>query len=75
MKRSGCESGSKETRYRFDPAPGGRTLQQQAFVRDDQGRDLRELTFAPQAELWRCQSTCGVLGVVEHCVYRRPNGQ
>jgi hypothetical protein len=61
MKRSGCESGSKETRYRFDPAPGGRTLQQQAFVRDDQGRDLRELTFAPQAELWRVNQRAAFL--------------
>lgn len=42
-----------ETRYRFAPAPDGRALQQQATVRDDQGRDLLQLTFAPQAELWR----------------------
>ena len=42
-----------ETRYRFAPAPDGRALQQQATVRDQEGRDLLQLTFAPQAELWR----------------------
>ncbi len=42
-----------ETRYRFAPAPDGRALQQQANVRDPEGRELLQLTFAPQAELWR----------------------
>jgi len=42
-----------ETRYRFAPAPDGRALQQQATARDQEGRDLLQLTFAPQAELWR----------------------
>jgi hypothetical protein len=42
-----------ETRYRFAPAPDGRALQQKATARDQEGRDLLQLTFAPQAELWR----------------------
>ena len=40
-----------ETRYRFAPAPDGRALQQKATARDQEGRDLLQLTFAPQAEL------------------------
>ena len=42
-----------ETRYRFAPAPDGRGLQEQATVQDAEGHDLLQLTFAPQAELWR----------------------
>src|SRR5437667_8639716 len=42
-----------ETRYRFAPAPDGRALQEQATVQDAEGHDLLQLTFAPQAELWR----------------------
>jgi len=42
-----------ETRYRFAPAPDGRALQEQATVQDALGHDLLQLTFAPQAELWR----------------------
>jgi ATP-dependent helicase YprA (DUF1998 family) len=42
-----------ETKYRFAPSPDGRALQQQAAARDPEGRELIQLTFAPQAELWR----------------------
>lgn len=42
-----------ETKYRFAPSPDGRTLQQQATARDPESRELLQLTFAPQGELWR----------------------
>ncbi|MFI5107573.1 MAG: Zn-binding domain-containing protein [Terriglobales bacterium] len=42
-----------ETRYRFAPGPDGRALQEQATARDSEGHELLQLTFAPQAELWR----------------------
>jgi hypothetical protein len=42
-----------ETKYRFAPGPDGRALQQQATARDPKGYELLQLTFAPQAELWR----------------------
>jgi very-short-patch-repair endonuclease len=42
-----------ETKYRFAPAPDGRALQEQATVNDADGHNLLQLTFAPQAELWR----------------------
>lgn len=42
-----------ETRYRFAPAPDGRTLQEKATVKDADEHELLQLTFAPQAELWR----------------------
>lgn len=42
-----------ETKYRFAPSPDGTTLQQQAISRDEDNRELLQLTFAPQGELWR----------------------
>jgi hypothetical protein len=42
-----------ETKYRFAPSADGRALQREAAARDDEGRDLLQLMFAPQAELWR----------------------
>jgi hypothetical protein len=42
-----------ETKYRFAPSPDGRALQQRAVARDPEGHELLQLTFAPQAELWR----------------------
>jgi hypothetical protein len=42
-----------ETRYRFAPSPDGKSLQQQAAAQRDDGRELLQLTFAPQAEIWR----------------------
>ena len=42
-----------ETKFRFAPAPDGRALQQRAFNHDTQGHGLLQITFAPQAELWR----------------------
>jgi hypothetical protein len=42
-----------ETKYRFAPAPDGNTLQQRAIAQGSDGSALLELTFAPQAELWR----------------------
>ena len=42
-----------ETKFRFAPSPDGRALQQRAVVQDAEAHELLQLTFAPQAELWR----------------------
>ena len=42
-----------ETKYRFAPSPDGRALQQRAVAQDAEAHDLLQLTFAPQADLWR----------------------
>lgn len=42
-----------ETRYRFAPSPDGRALQQQATAQRNDAHELLQLTFAPQAEIWR----------------------
>jgi superfamily II DNA/RNA helicase len=42
-----------ETKYRFAPSPDGRALQQRAVAQDAQAHELFQLTFAPQADLWR----------------------
>jgi hypothetical protein len=42
-----------ETKFRFAPSPDGRALQQRAAAQDAEAHELLQLTFAPQADLWR----------------------